>query len=229
MKVNLLSLFACILLLTNCKKDKPDESDAPKTGTVTIEQKTYSTVIIDNLEWTTQNYNGSVGEYYQQLNNETYGKLLSLKQTKQIVLPDGWRIPTVEDYVKLINKNGGFVSYNSSGAIDKQIIDKDIKADAVKSLLSTNLWSIAGTNASGFNAVPGGIVNSSSQYEDKGVFCALWTSTIYQEGSIYQPMLLGLFTDGGSHEGYFAEFAQPITSLTLDTKGKASLRFVRNR
>lgn len=229
MKNLLFTLTLLTILFAGCKKNAPEEPEVqPVLGTVTIEQKIYNTMSIDGLEWTTDNYDGTIGVYYNNEVNSTYGKLLTLKQTKQVVLPAGWRVPSVTDYVKLIGRNGGFVKFNTNAIIDKNILDEELKPETVNSLLSTNLWSLKGSNKSLFNAVPAGYVHDTNIYVDKGHFAALWTTTVYQSGTTYQPVLLGLSSEGGIHSGHFAEFAQPISNVNDDTKGKGSVRFVRN-
>ncbi len=235
-KTLLLILSVCLTSFQfSCKKETKNE-DSPQiniTGTVSIEGREYKTVTIDNLEWTSENYDGKNGVYYNQIVNHSYGKMLTLFETKSIILPQGWRIPTVKDYVDLINKYGGFENYSSTGIIDGKILDKKINTETVKNLLSTNDGSFRGTNKSGFNALPAGLFqpgkNQSFEFEFKGTHTALWTSDIYLVSNVYRPMLLGLGSDGNFAGGSFSESAQPIMKITDDTRGKGSIRFVRNK
>lgn len=228
MKNLLFTLTLITILFTGCKKDDPEtETDpTPVYGTVVIEQKTYNTIKLDGLEWTIENYDGSQGVYYNGVVNHSYGKLLTLKQAKNIVLPSGWRRPSVTDYFQLIKKYGGFENTNTLPGF--AIIDEEIKPSTINKLLSTTMWSIPGSNSSGFNAVPSGYVGSNEQFLYSGVSTVLWTSTVYENNNIHYPILLGLSTDTGAHQGMFAEFAQVLLDPTEDTKGKGSIRFVRN-
>lgn len=230
-KTLLLIISFCLTsFLFSCKKETKNE-DSPQiniTGNVSIEGRDYKTVTIDNLEWTSENYDGKNGVYYNQVVNHSYGKMLTLFEIRSIILPQGWRIPTVKDYVDLINKYGGFESYSSTGIIDGKILDKKINTETVKGLISTNDGSFRGTNKSGFNALPAGWYKP-NEFKFQGTYTNLWTSDIYLVSNVYRPMLLNLSSDGNFAGGSFSESAQPIMKITDDTRGKGSIRFVRNK
>jgi uncharacterized protein (TIGR02145 family) len=103
-------------------------------------------VKIGTQTWTTTNYRGSGGVYYDAANSKPeYGKYYLKSEVDQISLPLGWRIPTREDFEKLANHHR------------IEVPSKTIHSDAVKRLSSLTHWKNApGTNESGFNALPGG-------------------------------------------------------------------------
>lgn len=125
-----------------------DESDVVLSEQVTIEGKAYPTVKIGNQIWITFNYEGPGGVQYDDTNSKPeYGKYYSKAELDEIPVPDGWRIPTLEDYKKLAEFYG--ISAPSKAA----------EGDAIKVLISTTQWNhVTGTNSSGFNAFPGGYV-----------------------------------------------------------------------
>jgi uncharacterized protein (TIGR02145 family) len=125
-----------------------DESDVVVSEQVTIEGKAYHAVKIGNQIWTTSNYEGPGGVHYDDINSKpAYGKYYSKAELDGIVVPEGWRIPTLEDYKKLAEFYG--ISAPSKAA----------EGDAIKVLISTTQWNhVTGTNSSGFNAFPGGYI-----------------------------------------------------------------------
>jgi uncharacterized protein (TIGR02145 family) len=136
-----LSAFFIISLLVSCKED-----EQPNPNVVQISGNTYTTARIGSKTWTIENYDGSGGITYDASNSKPeYGKYYTYDELKAIVLPDGWRIPTLEDYSTLAEANGITIT-------NQFAISEDIKA-----LTSTTNWkNIQGTNTSGFNAHPAG-------------------------------------------------------------------------
>ena len=81
------------------------------------------------------------------------------------MLPTGWRLPTVEDYLALARQQGVEVTnYRATGQ------------EATRKLVSTTHWrTVAGTNESGFNAHPAGYVFGNNQPLD-GDIAEFWTA-----------------------------------------------------
>ena len=102
------SIVVCVLLcsivtLISCD----DESTDSPLQQVTIEGKLYPFVKIGNQLWTASNYEGPGGVSYDALNTRPeYGKYYLKTELDAIVVPTGWRIPTLEDYSQLAQAYG---------------------------------------------------------------------------------------------------------------------------
>lgn len=173
-------VFLLLLLFVNsCQYDPVKDIDG----------NTYKVVKIGSQLWTTSNSNVSTfqngdtiphvanaeewqkaGEegrpawsYYgnESSNAEKYGKLYNWYAVtdERGIAPEGWRVPTDEDW-KILEK--------TLGGGEK----------AGKSLKSKSEWTNkVGNNSSGFNALPGGYRNYKGDYESKGKYGAFWTSS----------------------------------------------------
>jgi uncharacterized protein (TIGR02145 family) len=112
-----------------------------KSGkTVTCGSKTYKTTVIGNQTWMAENLNyeaeGSVCYDKKPENCVKYGRLYNW-ETAMKVCPDGWHLPSVEEWDKLIDFVGG----------------KDIAGTKLK---AQSGWSENnGTDDYGFSALPG--------------------------------------------------------------------------
>jgi uncharacterized protein (TIGR02145 family) len=160
------SIVVCVLLfsivtLIGCDDESPDSS----IDQVTIGGKQYPVVKIGDRLWTGSNYEGPGGVSYDASNTRPeYGKYYSKTELDAIVVPAGWRIPTLEDYTQLAQSYGIPVPSKLSDG------------EAIKSLISTANWNNAkGTNTSGFNAYPANyIFNNSDPIE--GDIAEFWTA-----------------------------------------------------
>jgi uncharacterized protein (TIGR02145 family) len=147
-----LYLFAVIVILLTgaCKKN----TDNANSVNVTISGSVYPIVTIGRQQWTTVNYYGPGGKDLSLPSpNDNYKKYYTIDDLKNLTLPNGWHVPTKDDFNKLLSNYtqqrdtlGNFVADSSA---------------AVK-LMSTSGWyiqndlSTLGTNESGFNAYPAG-------------------------------------------------------------------------
>jgi uncharacterized protein (TIGR02145 family) len=125
-----LTLIAGITLASCSKKANTPNPQA--INTVTINGAAYPSVKISSQTWTATNYNGTGGVNYNNSNTNipNNGKLYTLAEANAIVIPDGWRLPTQDDYTTLLA---------SSSALG---------------LMGKTSWTIGGgTNSSGFNAL----------------------------------------------------------------------------
>lgn len=142
-----------------------DNSPASSEDVVFIEDTPYKTKKIGTLTWTTSNYAGPGGVDYDESNSKPeYGKYYSLVEIGDIELPEGWRIPTDEDYIALAQ----FYNITIPSPINQ--------SDAIKALTSTTHWNhVQGTNTSGFNAYPGGYIFGASA-PINGDIAEFWTN-----------------------------------------------------
>ncbi|MFS4447353.1 FISUMP domain-containing protein [Maribacter sp. 2307UL18-2] len=157
-----------------------DGCDQQNSFTDQRDGKKYCAVTIGNQTWLAENLNyeieGSLCPEEEQVigckgSNEncgTYGRLYNLEQL-DIAIPDGWHLPSREEYVALVDFLGG-----PNEAASK------LKADS-------NLWNFdgaSGTNSSGFSALPVGYVIPYANtypfecaYWKFGDLATFWTST----------------------------------------------------
>lgn len=156
-------------MLCSCSKskdeNKPDESGA----TVIINNIAYPTVAIGTQTWTTVNYRGDGGITYNNVStvDAKQGKLYTWAEAKAILVPSGWRLPTLVDYKALAASQGGTTSTVSNEYLD---------AVNLRKLLSKNWTAVGGTNTSGFNALPVGVYYF-GVFREQGNGTSFWTAT----------------------------------------------------
>ncbi len=168
LKFLMLILFGFVLL-TSCGKDntptEPDGNSQNKTGTFTDsrDNHTYKWIKIGNQIWMAENlaYTGSGIKHLtdntqwnqnssrdawcfynnQTDNGKTYGVLYQWKSAK-IACPDGWHLPTDNEWSELIDYLGG-----------------EMQAGGKMKEASTSHWNSPNKdadNSSGFTGLPGG-------------------------------------------------------------------------
>ena len=134
----------------------------------------YRTVLIGNQTWMAQNMNLATGGSYcydgSQANCNTYGRLYT-RGAALGVCPDGWHLPSKEDWEELINVVG---SESTSGEM----------------LRTTSGWNNYGngTDYYGFSVLPGGsgsASGSSSYFHDKGLSTIFWSGDIYESNRFF--------------------------------------------
>ncbi|MGX5687783.1 FISUMP domain-containing protein [Arcticibacter tournemirensis] len=194
-----------LLLITaslSCRKNKKETPE--QTSSVAITGQDYQTIAIGDQIWTVTNYAGAGGIFYDDAKTKPeYGKYYTFEEAKAIVLPEGWRIPSREDFIKLAESQG--VVFNGFEALNPE---------PLKKLVSKSRWkNISGTNESGFNAYPAGYSLNNSAPQD-GDICEFWTTdgttVSIQEGA------------NSTHRfTFYNDSANPVY--------KFNLRFVRNR
>lgn len=138
----------------------------------------YNTVKIGNQWWMAENlrYIPFEGRYrkYDGIDNyyETYGLLYDW-ETATKVCPEGWRLPSNQDWDELINYLGGE------------------KVAGEKMMMDTTLWNLQlekTTNISGFSAIPGGAFHWYGNYGNFGgikTTAYYWSSKHAGSGSSY--------------------------------------------
>lgn len=112
-----------------------------------------------------------VMSYYnneKQKNNALYNWYVVIDERG--VCPQGWHIPSTEEFNELIDYLGG--------------IDK-----ASSKLKSTTLWKTVGTNSSGFNAIPIGIRYGSGEFDEKNNETGFWTDELIEDRNKINNML----------------------------------------
>ncbi len=149
---------------------------AQTTGTFTDkrDEKTYKTVQIGEQVWFAENLAFKVSYNCWAYDNDKknvskYGYLYTQK-VAQNICPNGWHLPSDEEWTSLINFLGG----------------EDIAGEKLKNSKGWNLQENKnyGNNSSGFSALPGGyhyyFDNRFHAIGDCGIW---WTATQYKEGA----------------------------------------------
>jgi len=124
--------------------------------------------------------------------------LYTVDEAKAITLPNGWRLPTSDDYTKLLT----FV-----GSDPKKLMSKTGWANNI------------GTNTSGFNAFPSGDYDH-DQYSDRGTDAVFITSsTLVEHPGV--PASFNIYEDQGTNDAI-------ITDIVNTATDRGSLRFVKD-
>lgn len=145
----------------------------PATGTyVKIGNLYYPTVTIGSQEWMSANYAGPGS--LQESTKPQFGTFLEYAELKNLPVPAGWRIPSKQDYTKLLESQGLVV--NEWGSTDGE----DVQSKRLLGqLMSATGWTKQdgyANNRSGFNALPGDVRRPRGTNYGEGTNCVLWTS-----------------------------------------------------
>jgi len=171
-----LYLFAVVIFLLTgaCKKN----ADQPKVdaNSVIIAGDIYPVVKIGRQEWTTVNYNGPGGKNLSLPHpNDNYKKYYTVDDMKDLTLPAGWRVPTKDDFNKLLSNFTPQLDSVGNFVGDVNVASK---------LMSKSGWEITpdfsngGTNSSGFSAYPAGIYVDPAHFDIwPGYYAWFLTST----------------------------------------------------
>jgi uncharacterized protein (TIGR02145 family) len=190
-------------------------AQTPGNGVSDFDGNNYSTVIIGNQEWISENLRTSHYSNGESILNETnigqwssltsgawvnynndsqfeniYGKLYNwyaVIDTRNIC-PSGWHVPSDLDWNELI----GFIDPNYNPTADAINATNGVQSETaggkMKSL-GTQYWAspnYGATNESGFSGLPGGNLESPvSFWNAPGFFGDFWSSTLYPNSSSY--------------------------------------------
>jgi len=175
-----LVLVAVLFTFNSCKKDDPKE----KTTVTDIDGNVYNIIKIGNQEWLDRNLNvthyrngdpilndlstaGTQGAWinYGNLtaNGDIYGKLYNsfAGHDPRGIAPEGWHVPTKDEWVELINFLGGF-----------SVAGGKLKEVGLAHWLEPNT---SATDDFGFKALPGGYAGGTGSY--MGNYASFWTTT----------------------------------------------------
>lgn len=146
-----LVVFTFVIILVACRKNSPEPDQVQENNSIVIDGISYPTIRIGNQRWTSANYNGpggltvQPGKYWP-----GYGKLYTQEEALSLSHPPGWRVPTPDDYRELCRATGILLPEKGNSEQTTNI-EKLMSAEAA--------WIHgAGTNASGFNALPAGYI-----------------------------------------------------------------------
>jgi uncharacterized protein (TIGR02145 family) len=190
----------------------------PGTPTITFEGQTYCTVEIGDQCWLKENLNigemidGSQNQTNNQIiekfcfdNNDTncnlFGGLYQWDEVMQYlaepgvqgICPPGWHIPTDGDWCLLTQFTDSTVDCSANGFSGT---DVGIK------MKSKSGWDSGGngSNSTGFNAIPGGLLGNTTGFYGLGLYCYFWTSS--EELSAYAWARSFNYADNGVNRDY---------------------------
>ncbi|SHM35375.1 major paralogous domain-containing protein [Fibrobacter sp. UWR3] len=150
---------------SSSKVGEPVEPAEVTTGTMTDSRdgQTYKTVTIGIQTWMAQNLNYETANSYcykdSASNCTKYGRLYTWAAATT-ACPEGWHLPTEEEFETLFTAVGG-------------------QSTAGKVLKSTSGWdsSCNGSDAFAFSALPAGLRLSYGEYSGEGIRVGFWSST----------------------------------------------------
>lgn len=219
-------LYLCIVLaMVACKKK--DKDPEPQKQGVTINGGFYTTVKIGNQLWTSVNYNGAGGVNYNNGSNDAaYGKYYTRQEAQAIVLQDGWRLPSKADFDKLVSS---FPTQTINGYTA-------LTSESLKQILSSSGWDINGNNASGFNALPAGIVyidaGGNNIFRYRGIEAQFVSSTnemVTGGGTTKEATwTLYLHSEVITGQNPFTDFIGGVSGVSNSDSYRYSVRFVKD-
>lgn len=147
-------------------------NEAPITITDARDGQQYTIVEIGDQTWFSKNLNYESADSWWYEDKESYGEIygrLYTWESAKTACPDGWRLPSDDDWKVLEMQLG----------MSESIANEELwrGTDEGSKLKSTIGWDLDGngTNSSGFNALPGGFYGL--EYTSVGEIAGFWSST----------------------------------------------------
>ena len=193
-------------------------SAPPASGTyVQMGSHYYPTVSIGNLEWMSVNYAGPGG--IKNSEKPQYGTFLKHSDLEGLQIPEGWRIPTQEDFLDLLDSQG--IEFDEVwGSTDGSDLESKKRLGYLMAATGWLKQDGFANNQSGFNAVPGNLMVSNGNPHGEGSNCLLWTSETDEEGNPVTFRLIQLPSDT------YASFGPSVTGFNPP---HIPLRLVRDK
>ncbi|MDR2592674.1 MAG: fibrobacter succinogenes major paralogous domain-containing protein [Chitinispirillales bacterium] len=165
-----------------------DTRDGQTYKTVTIGIQAWVTVIIGGQTWMAENLNYKTDSSWCYKNIDSncvkYGRLYNWN-TAKTVCPNGWKLPSREDWNYLGQAVGGEKEPDDKGNIDWYGAGKKLKSKSVWNNRDDGS-SGNGTNDYGFSALPGGGRGyTGGRFGNAGYYGFWWTATEGSDGSAY--------------------------------------------
>lgn len=211
LSVSLLPAAALVLILfAGCAKEKP-ESIEPGEPVTDIEGNVYRTVKIGDQIWMAENLavtryrngdaipgvteleewvaleNGAWSEYDNDPEKgKVYGKLYNWYAVNDPrgLAPEGWRVPTEEDWRKLEQHLG--MKQEEIGEVEFRGNEQNVGGKLKKT--GTENWkepNTGATNETGFSAVAGGYRDNDGPFNFFGRYASFWTDTEAENGRVW--------------------------------------------
>jgi len=196
--IAMLAIIGTMVFFSSCEKDEDPETEM-ETFTDNRDGNVYNTVEIGNQTWMAENFAYKPADGFWAYNNDennvsTYGYLYTL-ETAQSICPDGWHLPSIDEWEELYNYLGG----------TEQAGNKMKEAGGAH-WDSEDYGNKNITNSSGFTALPGGYWESAfDEFNYLGLYGFWWTET----GA--HALLTGNYVDaeiqnGGGSGGYSVRY-----------------------
>jgi uncharacterized protein (TIGR02145 family) len=172
-------------------------ASAQQKGTFTDkrDKQTYKTVTVGGNKWMAENLNVKTGTSWcydnQESNCKKYGRLYAWSTAAKMACPEGWHLPTRDEWGTLAKAAGGTGPYGAGGAAGTKLKSKTDWNDG------------GGTDQFGFSALPGGLRFPDGTFSSVGVHGNgyWWAVTQTSDGKAYAR---GMSSDGNS----FIEFEE---------------------
>jgi len=147
----------------------------------------YATVKIANLVWMAENLNYYTprGSWYYDRDSVKYhewGRLYNWKTAKE-ACPDGWHLPSDEEWMELEKSIGV--------KVEKFMTQAEVGKEAGKlkepGILHWEYESDSVTNETGFTAIPGGAYNlQNDTFVNLGIYAFFWTATLDEGMALFR-------------------------------------------
>ena len=173
-------------------------ASAQQKGTFTDKRdgKAYKTAVIDGKKWMAENMSVKTGTSWcygdDESNCKKYGRLYAWSTAAKMACPDGWHLPTRDEWGALAKAAGGTGAYGDGGGA------------AGKKLKSASGWvERNGTDSYGFSALPAGFrfPDPEGAFERLGSYSFWWSVTQTADGKAYHRGLSSAAND-------FTEYAE---------------------
>lgn len=190
-------VYSLLFFLSACSESFTDARDGQSYRVVQIGSQTW---MAENLNFVLPGVNGADGAYCpdgDERNCKKMGRLYTWVEA-QSVCPEGWRLPSREDFDALVKVAGGSAAEGSG--------------DALK---STSGWFKKGngSDAFGFEAFPAGYKRQDGKFDGIGGYAYFWSSSEDPDGASYYLVL---------------DFSSPAAKLDAFGKGEGrSVRCVK--
>lgn len=215
MKKILMYALTSLIMLGSCKKK---DTNSGNGNSVTIQGKSYNTAKISTLTWTIINYNGIGGVNYDNASGDfpLLGKLYTYDEAKSIILPEGWRLPTIEDYKQLMISQGAI--------LPDQYGNLAVGVDIAKKFTTRDWSNVTGNNLSGFGAVITGYYSNGlfiGKSIGEGGGTGFWTNSSFDSNFKY---VFGIT----NYELSIVNFTTEAYIEYFDKSNRYPIRFVKN-
>ena len=162
------AIAAFSFLLASCSESFTDSRDG----------QSYDVVKIGGLTWMAENLNfetaGSFCPEGDSRNCKRLGRLYSWAEARS-VCPDGWRLPTKEDFESLV----AATSENAAQSLSPSLAQSSSHSRAGTALKSRDGWFKKGngSDALGFRALPAGYRGADGKFDGIGGYAYFWSAT----------------------------------------------------
>lgn len=169
-------------------------SKPPTSGSyVQIGKQYYPTVTIGSQEWMSVNYDGGVGGLKHPTKPQ-YGTFYKYADLPNMIkIPAGWRLPSRQDFIKLLASQG--LTLNDWGSTDGEDLASKKKLGQLMSATGWKKQDGYANNRSGFNALPGNLQVTNGNPNGEGTNCLLWTSELNDDEIPYAFEIIQLPSD----------------------------------